>query len=77
LSFPFPDFVDTLITDSQSQLHDVFTRTYGVLYERNSALFGNYFERIRSYYQSGAGGNLQEVTMTFFTELYEKMFQVN
>ena len=74
--FPLPDFVNTLIGDSQRQLHDVFTRTYGVLYERNSALFADYFRRIRSFYSRGAGGSLQEATVKFFTELYRKMFQV-
>ena len=72
----FPDFVNRLIGDSQRQLHDVFTRTYGVLYERNSALFADYFRRIRSFYSRGAGGSLQEATVKFFTELYRKMFQV-
>ena len=72
-----PDFVNKLIGDSQRQLHDVFTRTYGVLYERNSALFADYFRRIRSFYSRGAGGSLQEATVKFFTELYRKMFQVS
>ena len=75
-SASFPDFVNRLIGDSQRQLHDVFTRTYGVLYERNSALFADYFRRIRSFYSRGAGGSLQEATVKFFTELYRKMFQV-
>ena len=73
-----------LIGDSQRQLHDVFTRTYGVLYERNSALFADYFRRIRSFYSRGAtatgggrAGSLQEATLKFFTELYRKMFQVS
>ena len=71
------DFVNKLIGDSQRQLHDVFTRTYGVLYERNSALFADYFRRIRSFYSRGDGGSLQEATLKFFTELYRKMFQVS
>ena len=77
-----------MIGDSQRQLHDVFTRTYGVLYERNSALFADYFRRIRSFYSRGAAGtgaggsggragSLQEATLKFFTELYRKMFQVS
>ena len=80
-----------LIGDSQRQLHDVFTRTYGVLYERNSALFADYFRRIRSFYSRGAAaaagtgggggssraGSLHEATLKFFTELYRKMFQVS
>ena len=83
------EFVHKLIGDSQRQLHDVFTRTYGVLYERNSALFADYFRRIRSFYSRGAtatgaggggggrAGSLQEATLKFFTELYRKMFQVS
>ena len=75
--FLLADFVHKLIGDSQRQLHDVFTRTYGVLYERNSALFADYFRRIRSFYSRGAGGSLQDATLKFFTQLYRKMFQAS
>ena len=65
-----------LIADSQGQLHDVFTRTYGVLYERNSQLFRKYFLDLKMYYLKG-NISLQEKTMSFFTTLYKKMFEVS
>ncbi len=69
-------YVLSLISDSESQLHDVFTRTYGILYKRNAGLFSSYFRQIRAYYTRGAGGDLQETAEIFFRSLYHKMFQV-
>ena len=71
----FVDFMSSLIKDSQRQLHDIFTRTYGVLYERNAFLFREYFRQLKDYYFKGEN-NLQEDTLRFFSQLYEKMFQV-
>ena len=71
----FDDFIHDLISESQRQLHYIFTRTYGVLYERNAFLFREYFRELNSFYHRG-NVNLQDVTMSFFTSLYQKMFQV-
>ncbi len=65
-----------LISMSQGQLHDTFTKTYGVLYKRNAMLFVEYFRELRSFYRKG-NVNLQEFTSAFFATLYQKMFQVN
>lgn len=69
------DFMEQLFVDSQKQFDDIFTRTYGVLYERNAFVFREYFRELRHYYQRGRT-NLAEATATFFTTLYQKMFQV-
>lgn len=69
------DTIQELISNSQGQLHNIFTRTYGVLYERNALLFRKYFRQLKTYYQRG-NINLQEATSRFFTTLYQKMFQV-
>ena len=64
-----------LFTDSQRQFHRVFTQTYGVLYERNARLFKEYFYQLKRFFLYGKV-NVHESTATFFSSLYQKMFQV-
>ena len=64
-----------LIRASQDQLHSIFTKTYGVLYERNAFLFKDLFAKLRQFYFRG-GPDLRDTVESFFSELYEKMFQV-
>lgn len=62
--------------DSQKELHDQFTRTYGVLYERNSNVFDDYFSNLARFYHGTETRTPEAATEAFFTDLYEKMFQV-
>ncbi len=39
-----------LIGTSFAQLDDTFSRTYGILYERNAQLFREFFTDIRDFY---------------------------
>lgn len=75
LKFFLPEFVQDIIGRSRKQLHDIFTRTYGVLYERNAYLFREYFHELKTYYLKG-DVNLVGATNNFFSRLYQKMFQV-
>lgn len=76
VSFTISGFMMNLFTDSQRQFHRVFTQTYGVLYERNARLFKEYFYQLKRFFLYGKV-NLHESTATFFSSLYQKMFQVN
>ena len=67
--------MDKLFDDSQSQFDTIFTQTYGVLYERNSDLFINYYSELRKYYRHGQV-NVLDTTSSFFNELFRKMFIV-
>ena len=67
--------MSSLIHESRDQLDSIFTRTYGVLYERNSILFTGYFRDLENYYKRGRL-DLERVSDRFFAELYKKMFQV-
>ena len=64
-----------LFSDSQRQFHQIFTQTYGVLYERNARLFKEYFYQLKRYFIYGKV-SVHEATGTFFSSLYQKMFQV-
>jgi glypican 4 (K-glypican) len=67
--------MENLFDESQRQFHDIFKRTYGVLYEKNSMVFREYFAELRDYFYHGRV-NLVDSTATFFATLYQKMFQV-
>ena len=68
--------MEKLFDDSQRQFHDIFKRTYGVLYEKNSHVFREYFSQLRHYFYQGKV-DLTLATRTFFATLYQKMFQVS
>lgn len=72
-SFLLPDFFTSLLDDSKDELHEMFTRTYGILYEQNSEIFMDLFRDLRAYYK-GRNMNLLEVLDSFFTDLLERMF---
>lgn len=69
------DFVYALLTTAQRDFHDMFKRTYGVMYENNADLFQNYFQELKVYYDKG-NNDPAESTGNFFASLYQKMFQV-
>ncbi|XP_076330728.1 glypican-6-like isoform X1 [Tachypleus tridentatus] len=71
----FDKFFQELLDKSQKDFHDMFSRTYGVLYEQNSFIFESMFDELRKYYLSG-GVDLTEALDGFFSRLYLKMFQV-
>ena len=43
-------FCVDLLDGSLSDLHEMFTRTYGQLYEQNSEIFSDLFADLRAYY---------------------------
>ena len=69
------DYVYSLLNKAQREFHDMFTRTYGVIYQKNAHVFQNYFKDLKVFYDKG---NLSpaESTSSFFNALYQKMFQV-
>ena len=69
------DFMEKLLDDSQRQFHDIFKKTYGVLYEKNSHVFREYFSQLRQYFYDGKV-DLDLATKKFYSNLYQKMFQV-
>ena len=53
----------------------MFKKTYGILYERNSDVFTDFFKDLETYYESG-NIDLEESLRKFFSHLYQRMFTV-
>lgn len=71
----FNEFFKTLLSQSKSEFHEMFKRTYGVIYEQNSYVFSDLFNELENYYIRGKV-DLAEALDTFFNILYQKMFTV-
>lgn len=69
------DFFMQLLEESRKEFHDMFKRTYGVIYEQNSYVFSDMFTELEKYYTHGKV-DLTEVLDSFFNVLYQKMFTV-
>lgn len=71
---PSEYFID-LLASSKLKFHDLFTKTYGIIYERNSDVFIDFFKDLEKYYEQG-NVNLEEALQKFFSQLYQRMFIV-
>ena len=70
-----PEFFTDLLTHSKRDFHFMFKKTYGILYERNSDVFTDFFKDLEAYYESG-NIDLEEALRKFFSHLYQRMFTV-
>lgn len=64
-----------MLAQSKAEFHEMFKRTYGVIYEQNSYVFSDLFNELENYYVRGKV-DLAEALDTFFNILYQKMFTV-
>ncbi|KAG8194162.1 hypothetical protein JTE90_002369 [Oedothorax gibbosus] len=71
----FDEYFKELLRTSKSDFHEMFLRTYGMLYDRNSYIFNDMFADLEKYYLTG-GVDLTGALDSFFDRLYRKMFQV-
>ena len=71
----FSEFFTELLTHSKRDFHFMFKKTYGILYERNSDVFTDFFKDLETYYESG-NIDLEEALRKFFSHLYQRMFTV-
>ncbi|XP_069678727.1 uncharacterized protein dlp [Periplaneta americana] len=71
----FDGFFKELLATSKREFHDMFKRTYGIIYEQNSYVFTDLFEELERYYAKGQV-DLGEAMENFFSTLYQKMFTV-
>jgi len=62
-----------LMERSLADLHDMFTRTYGQLYEQHSHIFTSLFSDLRAYYL-GTDLDLGTAIDSFFGTLMQRMF---
>ncbi|XP_054270695.1 glypican-4 [Macrosteles quadrilineatus] len=71
----FDEFFKELLTTAKGGFHDMFKRTYGIIYEQNSFVFTDLFEELEHYYAKGKV-DLTDTMESFFNTLYQKMFTV-
>lgn len=69
------EYFKDLLTRSKKDFHEMFKKTYGIVYEQNSYVFSDFFSELEKYFSHGKS-DLAEVMDTFFNILYQKMFTV-
>lgn len=71
------EFFRELLKKSESSLHKMFVRTYGMMYVQNAELFKKFFEALTRYYASGSSAvNLDSMLSDFWADLLERMFRL-
>ncbi|XP_074111309.1 glypican dally-like [Cotesia typhae] len=71
----FHGFFKELLASSKKGFHEMFKKTYGILYEQNAYVFTDLFNELENYYVKGTV-NLDKAMDNFFNTLYQKMFTV-
>ncbi|XP_018330772.1 glypican-6 isoform X2 [Agrilus planipennis] len=71
----FDEFFRELMENSKKEFHEMFKRTYGVIYLQNSFVFTDFFQELENYYATGRN-RLSDVLDQFFGLLYQRMFVV-
>lgn len=71
----YDGFCSELIDKASRDLHQMFLKTYGVIYEQNSKIFSELFQNLKLYYK-GQDLNLEDVLENFFETLMQHMFQL-
>lgn len=69
------EFFKEMLANAKGGFHDMFKRTYGIIYEQNSFVFTDLFEELEHYYAKGKV-DLMDTMESFFNTLYQKMFTV-
>ncbi|MFT7810312.1 glypican-4-like [Arapaima gigas] len=73
----FDQFFRELLDNAERSLHDMFQRTYGVMYMKNAELFQHFFHELKRYYAAGSNAvNLEAMLADFWVELLERMFRL-
>lgn len=75
MCFSFTEYFRDMLNKARMGFHDMFKKTYGMMYEQNSYLFQDLFRDLEKYYDSG-NTNIIEVLENFFSVLCQKMFTV-
>lgn len=70
----FDESFRNLLSGSKISLHNMFSDTYGMKYEKNTEIFTSMFESLEQYYANGQV-KLTKSMETFFERLYQKIFQ--
>lgn len=71
----FNDYFKKVVKKSETDLNNMFTKTYGILYKQNSKIFLDLFAELNKYF-TGKNLDLSKVMDKFFADLLRKMFQL-
>lgn len=71
----FDDFFRDMMVKSKKEFHEMFKKTYGINYLKNSRVFMDLFAELELYYNKG-NVKLSETMDNFFSLLYQRMFTV-
>ncbi|GAB1605402.1 glypican-6-like [Argonauta hians] len=71
----FDEFFKALLNNSYNDLHTMFVKTYGLLYQQNAVIFSKLFATLNSYYR-GHDVDLKDTLMAFFVNLLKKMYEL-
>ncbi|KAL8625523.1 hypothetical protein ACOMHN_014612 [Nucella lapillus] len=69
------EFFTELLDNAKRDMHEMFVKTYGLLYQQNSVIFADLFQDLRAYYK-GKDRDLEDVMEGFFSRLLQKMFEL-
>lgn len=75
LSVDMDEFFAGLLARAHKELHDMFTRAYGVQYLQNADVFDRLFGRFRGYY-GGSDDDLAATVRSFFAEIFSRMYKM-
>ena len=75
LRYYFSEYFTELLIQSKLKFHQLFQKTYGIIYERNSDVFIDFFKDLEHYYDHGEV-DLEDALKSFFSHLYQRMFTV-
>lgn len=71
------EFFRQLLQNAEVSLHNMFVRTYGIMYVQNAELFKDFFASLTRYYVSGSTAvNLDSMLSDFWASLLERMFRL-
>lgn len=71
----FSEFFTELLHNAKKDLHEMFVKTYGLLYRENAEIFTQLFEDLLKYYK-GTDKSLTSTLDKFFENLLRRMFQL-
>lgn len=68
------DYFTKMLDQSSSDLHNMFVKTYGLLYQQNSDIFIDLFQNFHGYFKGTGNVKLTKVLKKFFSDLLQRIF---
>lgn len=70
----FDDFFTRMLDQSSVDLHDMFVKTYGLLYQQNSDIFVDLFRNLHRYFKGLGAVDVSVALEEFFSRLMQRIF---